>query len=279
VPAAVPFGEVEETIVYNSAVVTFLDVLGFRTIVAERSAQDVARVLDLLAHFSAAPDPGNPYAPTVTIFSDSVVRVRPIDTGPNKIYPVGILVLEIIDLMRAQGELAASGVLVRGGITVGDIFATPARVFGPALIEAYEIESRVAVHPRLVVSRNALDAHRRMPALVGAQHDLAFEAEELAHLLSEDRRDGTFFVDYLRRFAEEVDDEAYYPEFLNRHRCLIERAAESKPCARIRAKYEWLAGYHNAVVAELTADFLGRWHLTKGNLQVGDPIMELLQSG
>lgn len=53
---------------------------------------------------------------------------------------------------KYQLELALSGELVRGGLCVGNVFADEYFVDGPALIEAYELESEVAVVPRVVLS-------------------------------------------------------------------------------------------------------------------------------
>src|SRR5438876_10132066 len=46
--------------------------------------------------------------------------------------------------------------LLRGGITVGDICHDDEVVFGPGLNRAYELESKVAVVPRIVVDEEVL---------------------------------------------------------------------------------------------------------------------------
>jgi hypothetical protein len=46
------------------------------------------------------------------------------------------------------------GFLVRGGATIDMLHHSSGAVFGKALIDAYEIESRVAVYPRVVLSHN-----------------------------------------------------------------------------------------------------------------------------
>jgi hypothetical protein len=43
--------------------------------------------------------------------------------------------------------------LVRGGATVGNLYHSNGIVFGDALIEAYRLESSVAVYPRVVLSQ------------------------------------------------------------------------------------------------------------------------------
>jgi hypothetical protein len=40
---------------------------------------------------------------------------------------------------------------VRGGLTVDLFHIREGLIFGPALVEAYELESRHAVHPRVVL--------------------------------------------------------------------------------------------------------------------------------
>lgn len=43
------------------------------------------------------------------------------------------------------------GLLVRGGITIGNLHHESGVIFGKGLVEAYEIESKVAIYPRIVV--------------------------------------------------------------------------------------------------------------------------------
>jgi hypothetical protein len=53
-------------------------------------------------------------------------------------------------------EIAAKalhiGFLIRGGATIGKLYHAQGVIFGEALIEAYKIESRTAIYPRIVLS-------------------------------------------------------------------------------------------------------------------------------
>jgi hypothetical protein len=44
------------------------------------------------------------------------------------------------------------GMLVRGGVTIGKLYHSGGVVFGEALVDAYRLESRVAIYPRIAVS-------------------------------------------------------------------------------------------------------------------------------
>jgi hypothetical protein len=85
-----------------------------------------------------------------TVFSDSIVLSSTPDCdGAFAIFA---------PLCQLAQRLALSGVLVRGGVTIGPLHHQGSVVFGPALVEAYHIESKVAVYPRILISDAALSA-------------------------------------------------------------------------------------------------------------------------
>jgi hypothetical protein len=100
--------------------------------------------------------------PAVTTFSDHLVISYPID----RLAEMGDEWLDM-NLLMAQpliGAIAASalrhGLLMRGGATIGKLFHAGGAIFGPALLEAYGLESRVANYPRIVVSRKIYSLRR-----------------------------------------------------------------------------------------------------------------------
>ena len=48
--------------------------------------------------------------------------------------------------------MMSKGILLRGGITVGQLCHKDNIVYGPAMVEAYELESKSAIYPRVIVS-------------------------------------------------------------------------------------------------------------------------------
>jgi hypothetical protein len=48
------------------------------------------------------------------------------------------------------------GWLVRGGITIGELFIDNLMVWGSALLRAYELESHIAIYPRIVIDQFVL---------------------------------------------------------------------------------------------------------------------------
>jgi hypothetical protein len=145
-----------------------------------------------------------------------------------------------------------AGVIVRGGLTVGEAHLGldgSGPIFGPAVARAYEIESEEAVYPRIVVDDAALNAHRDDPRLRTED-----EEDELYTLLKR-AEDGTYFIDYLRAGENEFDDPADSFDFLNRHAVLIRRGLEEQTSLRVRRKYLWLARYHNEFVRAKVRQF------------------------
>lgn len=54
-------------------------------------------------------------------------------------------------------NLLERGVLIRGGMTIGDISTDPEAPWGPAVVEACHIESTIAEYPRIAFSKSALE--------------------------------------------------------------------------------------------------------------------------
>ncbi len=55
--------------------------------------------------------------------------------------------------------------LLRGAITYGKIVHNNQMIFGPALVRAYELESKKAVYPRVIIDRNITDTMKNSSGL------------------------------------------------------------------------------------------------------------------
>jgi hypothetical protein len=75
-------------------------------------------------------------------FSDHFVFSMPASYGP---WFIGSASKLIIDLLHA-------GVLTRGAAVLGDLYHRDNVIFGPALVEAADIEAREAIYPRILLS-------------------------------------------------------------------------------------------------------------------------------
>lgn len=129
---------------YERRVVVFYDVLGWRSQI-EDAGPDSSKIGDLrrliLAHSRVLRMPVK--APVnVGTFSDNIV----ISTPVNEHISYFLRAIAIMQLMTASLHF-----LLRGGIAVGDIYHDDEVVFGPALNRAYELESKVAVYPRIIL--------------------------------------------------------------------------------------------------------------------------------
>ena len=85
----------------------------------------------------------------VTTFSDSIIISYPANKEDG-------LFLLLINIIHLQLELGALGIMIRGGIAIGGVYHDGRMVFGPAMNEAYMLESRRAVYPRVVIFEDTL---------------------------------------------------------------------------------------------------------------------------
>lgn len=232
---------------YERSLLTYLDVLGFREIVRTKTPNDISRSIRIVRE-SVQPKRFKTHMPEVpeeqyTNFSDLSIIWTPL-SGNGRLARPGCVYSQILRMVHAQASLVFDeAILLRGGITVGDVARSYGQLFGPAVVRGYDLESKVARFPRIVVGDEVLEE-----LMTNAQlwvHDAETDTKALKALLHKDF-DGEWFVDYLRVIEEELDERSEYPEWLKRHEEFIEQGlADHKQNPSILAKFKWLREYHN----------------------------------
>ncbi len=158
------------------------------------------------------------------------------------------------------------GIFIRVGVSFGNIYIDPEseQVFGPAMVRSYEIESREAIHPRIVVDNDALRTWTADPRL---RDSLQEEWEYIQKFLQEDN--DKCFVNYLETMFFESDDTQQSINLLSTHKeKIVEQLDRANLSDRVRQKFVWLSDYHNSVIQRLIVRCPGDTHLTNSELLI-----------
>lgn len=141
---------------YEPHLVSYIDILGFRELVATKSPNFISRAIRRVQEITA-PDAQiqKVNKENYINLSDLIVHTVPILPRSNRQSPEGLVFLEINHLARAQVALIDEGFLIRGALIIGEIERTYGVLFGPGLISAYELEREQAQFPRIVVDSTA----------------------------------------------------------------------------------------------------------------------------
>jgi hypothetical protein len=244
---------------YGEYVVTFIDILGFRGMIGELPAPQIDGALALL-HQVTAP-PGDSAIQTILpvhvwSFSDCIVRAIPVRRDSPD-YRYSRMMVELWSLARAQLLLAATGVNIRGGMACGQLSVGENRVFGPALVDAYELESKVAEYPRIVVSKSFLTAH-------GCENaDASRVVRKYTQGMLQEDLDGQYFLHYLKGPPFPWNE---YAAIIRAHRAQIMTDLGRSTNPRVHAKHRWKAGYHDRTIRGVSEDVLATWGNARADL-------------
>ena len=228
---------------YETRITLFLDFLGFREHVARTTTdseflQRLVRAMDRIGKL-AAEDKEFHESQRVTQFSDSVVVSYRIDEESAVFWLLNQIAFCVIDLVER-------GFLVRGALTVGELLHTSKYLVGPAMVEAYELESKVAKFPRVLVDEKILAVARS----ARQEHHGADEEEEYVRAFLRNDEDGFLFLDYVSWNAVVAvigGDENLYPDYLAQVGNLV-REGLRNPCISVKKKALWL---HKQYVAAI----------------------------
>ncbi len=223
----------------------FLDILGFTQYIKKNKGNTEAFKAALTALKAARSTLGAPEALNlikVKTFSDNVF----IHLNYRKDLFLLTSLFEFI--CRYQNELVWHGHLVRGGVALGEIHVDNDTIYGMALIDAYEMESNLAVYPAVMVSKEIVEAARDAQ-IVEISSCWSYQTNDWYFISI----DGKYYLNYLKSafvFFEDRDGltmNRLDMHFLRQHKNLIEQnLATLEPGTEIHKKYVFLADYHNA---------------------------------
>lgn len=225
------------------SIVCFTDILGFSSLIVNTSnRQSGNRLLkdlhEILTKQYELMREMNPYGHFKT-FTDNVILAYPrFQDGEGQ---SGSLFMSFIDY---QLEMTLNGYFLRGGIAIGDYYGDDDFAYGPALIEAYDLEYRKASYPRIILSDNLV---KMVSEHIDYYAPLTF-APQFSHLLKD--ADGICFVNYLYGLHESYNcggsDLDFYVDQLKIHKGIVEeKLQQNTNDPKLYAKYEWVAQYHN----------------------------------
>lgn len=227
---------------YQYRIVAFIDIMGFKEHIQNTYSDTQWRkklintLIELKIMENKHQNPNNIYYnidKEVTAFSDSIVISY--DLAHD-----GAVFYILMDIIIMQIDLIASGLLIRGGVTIGLLFHNGGVVIGPAMIQAHEIESKLAIYPRILVDPKIIEY-----AYINPSHSNTPE-QEVEHIKSILRESETeyYYTDFLSMSSEL---EYAYQEFLNDTHEIIEAGLSNKNIS-VRSKYEWLNRYYSDIV-------------------------------
>ncbi len=250
---------------YDTRVTVFLDVLGFSNLIRESESNPVlvdqiGTALEYLT--KVVPSWFDPdveaqmlaEASKEGLADDAARKVLQLCASNNRISwfsdnvvisgsdDVSGLLFSLFSAARVTLCCLQLGFPVRGGIAIGPLKHNAHVIFGPALVAAYEIESRIAESARVVIDQEAADRIRA----VGDPYSTGFDP---ASLLATDE-DGRQILDFLSTTALETAGLGA-TETLVKHvrELIVQRLQGSAGSHAARAKIGGLARYFNRKAA------------------------------
>lgn len=206
----------------------FIDVLGGAKLFRGKDKARAAQFFACLEEFERRMNGWSRHFPNkrqssalVKTFSDNIVVAFPFRSS-SKMDDHDVVDIFLSELIHQIHELTMySGFPLRGAVAAGGLMFTDKFLFGPALVDAVELE-KAAVFPRIVLSESVLRYVK--PDSPVAQKILR-------------DADGRSFLHYLGGLNG---------RWLKRHREYVQQGlTENSNHIHERQKYEWLTQYHN----------------------------------
>lgn len=235
---------------YKISIITFLDILGFRKIVeGQKNPAKIREILYQLKRFSKPDeDLSKLYEQKFYAFSDTVIRTTNILSSLNKKHQIGIVFHELLDILHMQINLVHQGIFIRGSVTIDKIYSSSNCLFGPGLINAYDLERNKAIYPRIMVDSGILKLVRESFLLKANHHNYKEEIKYIKNIIKRSK-DKVWFIDYLNASESEFDEPYEYLLFIENHKNkIIENIKKNQKDIKAKRKYLWLKRYHNESV-------------------------------
>lgn len=227
---------------FKKSFCAYLDVLGFKEIIKKNEIEYFKKYLAVFekelkyldVNYDRLNDEGFKNF-ELKVFTDNFVFGYPWDDD-NGEFSLGQI---FYILAHMQMTFACSNIFVRGAITVSNLYMDENIVFGPAVVEAYELESTKSIYPRIILSDAVIKAVHTQINFYADYRD----SPQFRTFLKD--TDGEYFINYLYILNEEHTYEEINNLLESHKNIIIKNLNSYKTSYKIFIKYSWLAKYHN----------------------------------
>ena len=236
---------------YENRVVLFLDILGFKSIIdktCNSSGEDIPENINELYNVlnSMTEDfviNEKRTSKIVTQFSDSIV----ISFKEDEKEGIFILFEEIQNLIV---KLLSKRIICRGAISYGKLIHNKDMIFGPALVDAYETETKAAMYPRVILDKSIVDIGRKYRSYKGKMFDDKTANNVLEYLttqnLSKDT-DEKYYIDYFASVVRNNNNSELIKNHIENLRTIIIFGLKHKS-PDLKVKYGWMKNKYNVML-------------------------------
>ena len=167
----------------------------------------------------------------VSQFSDSIVV-------SYRLTERGAVFGMLFDIYLLQIQLVQLGFLVRGAITVGKLFHNNQMVFGPALVEAAELE-KLAMYPRVILGQEVFEL---------GSVDMHGESDSTVASLVNLDLDGMYYIDYFGVSPGDFNDgwDDLY-QYFSELREVVKNMSYLNRNLSIKLKHSWMRKKFNDI--------------------------------
>lgn len=184
-----------------------------------------------------APAHGKPQL-DIRIFSDNILFAQKVQFG-RPIFDEWQYVAHWAAVFQAFS--LQHGLLVRGAITFGDFRIDDIFVYGEALAKAYEMESKRAIYPRIIIDHDFFKDTLFTGGIRAVKENTFFKDT-----------DGEWCVNFIGSIITDPENSL---TFLSELQTAISKMyAENQGDLRVRQKYYWLINKFNELVKQLGYD-------------------------
>jgi hypothetical protein len=232
----------------------FLDILGFSELIKEANNKGSSN--DLLKRFSDVFENSYFFLGDISInsdsyfgdgniyiksFTDNIVIALDIESGHGE----GEFGSMLISCSNFQLVMALEGYFVRGAFVRGELYLDDRIVFGNAILDAFDLENKVARDPIIILSDEVLDdvikqlKFYRIPENSPQYDSVLIDSDNVA------------FINYLTN----VHQEYLHWDAIELHKKVVEeKLVKHINTPTIWNKYRWVASYHNWFCSDNSSD-------------------------
>lgn len=197
---------------YDYRFCCFIDILGFKNHINELKINDepninkvksIHEALKKIKEIGENSQVGSQDC-KVSQFSDNIVI-------SFSYYERGQFLKLLLSILHIQLKLVQNGFLIRGGISIERLFHSDEFVFGTALVNAYELESKQAKYPRIILDSNVIEIAKKF-----GENSPEQEEQYIRQIIKKDY-DGHWYLNYFQSAMSEFDtDSGEYSELIEK---------------------------------------------------------------